>query len=218
MDYKIVCYVFFGICMILSVIFSILTKYIENKNKKQHKEEIDKLQNTIDEILDEEQEEVKELVNETAKETEETEETSKEEMGSLPYQRKMLLTSYEYKLYKLLKPLADKNNLHIMSKVRIIDFISVKRGMTKNEAYSYICKIKQSHIDFLVCNPENLYPLAAIELDDNTHQSLKAQEKDKFKDEVFKSAGIKLYRIKNINDDLEKIINEISAINKKPNF
>lgn len=215
MDYKIVCYVFFGICMILSVIFSILTKYIENKNKKQHKEEIDKLQNTIDEILDEEPEEVKELVNETAKETEET---SKEEIGSLPYQRKMLLTSYEYKLYKLLKPLADKNNLHIMSKVRIIDFISVKRGMTKNEAYSYICKIKQSHIDFLVCNPENLYPLAAIELDDNTHQSLKAQEKDKFKDEVFKSAGIKLYRIKNINDDLEKIINEISAINKKPNF
>lgn len=105
-----------------------------------------------------------------------------------------------------------------MSKVRIIDFISVKRGMTKNEAYSYICKIKQSHIDFLICNPENLYPLAAIELDDNTHQSLKAQEKDKFKDEVFKSAGIKLYRIKNINDDLEKIINEISAINKKPNF
>ncbi len=215
MDYKIVCYVFFGICMILSVIFSILTKYIENKNKKQHKEEIDKLQHTIDEILDEEPEEVKELVNETAKEIEET---SKEEIGSLPYQRKMLLTSYEYKLYKLLKPLTDKNNLHIMSKVRIIDFISVKRGMTKNEAYSYICKIKQSHIDFLVCNPENLYPLAAIELDDNTHQSLKAQEKDKFKDEVFKSAGIKLYRIKNINDDLEKIINEISAINKKPNF
>lgn len=214
MDYKIVCYVFFGICMILSVIFSILTKYIENKNKKQHKEEIDKLQHTIDEILDEEPEEVKELVNETAKEIEET---SKEEIGSLPYQRKMLLTSYEYKLYKLLKPLTDKNNLHIMSKVRIIDFISVKRGMTKNEAYSYICKIKQSHIDFLVCNPENLYPLAAIELDDNTHQSLKAQEKDKFKDEVFKSTGIKLYRIKNINDDLEKIINEISAINKKPN-
>lgn len=215
MNYQEVCYIIFGICMILSVIFSILTKYIENKNKKQHKEEIDKLQNTIDEILDEEPEEVKELVNETAKETEET---SKEEIGSLPYQRKMLLTSYEYKLYKLLKPLADKNNLHIMSKVRIIDFISVKRGMTKNEAYSYICKIKQSHIDFLICNPENLYPLAAIELDDNTHQSLKAQEKDKFKDEVFKSAGIKLYRIKNINDDLEKIINEISTINKKPNF
>lgn len=215
MNYQEVCYIIFGICMIISVIFSILTKYVESKNKKQHKDEVDKLQHTIDEILDEEPEEVKELVNETAKEIEET---SKEEIGSLPYQRKMLLTSYEYKLYKLLKPLTDKNNLHIMSKVRIIDFISVKRGMTKNEAYSYICKIKQSHIDFLVCNPENLYPLAAIELDDNTHQSLKAQEKDKFKDEVFKSAGIKLYRIKNINDDLEKIINEISAINKKPNF
>lgn len=217
MDYAETCYIITGICIVISIIFSALTKYIDNKNKKRHKEEVDKLQHTIDEILDEEPEEVKELVNETTKQSI-NEDTKVDEIGTLPYQRKMLLTSYEYKLYKLLKPLADKNNLHIMSKVRIIDFISVKRGMTKNEAYSYICKIKQSHIDFLICNPENLYPLAAIELDDNTHQSLKAQEKDKFKDEVFKSAGIKLYRIKNRNDDLEKIINEISAINKKPNF
>lgn len=216
MDYAETCYIITGICIVISIIFSALTKYIDNKNKKKHKEEVDKLQHTIDEILDEEPEEVKELVNETTKQSI-NEDTKVDEIGTLPYQRKMLLTSYEYKLYKLLKPLADKNNLHIMSKVRIIDFISVKRGMTKNEAYSYICKIKQSHIDFLICNPENLYPLAAIELDDNTHQSIKAQNRDKFKDEVFKSAGIKLYRVKSISEDLEKIMNEISTFNKKSN-
>ena len=108
MDYAETCYIITGICIVISIIFSALTKYIDNKNKKQHKEEVDKLQHTIDEILDEEPEEVKELVNETTKQSI-NEDTKVDEIGTLPYQRKMLLTSYEYKLYKLLKPLADKN-------------------------------------------------------------------------------------------------------------
>lgn len=213
MDFMKMGYVIFGFCMILSILFSILTKYIENKNKKQSEQKIKKLQNQINELIDEEPDEIKKILDETLQQITNQESVEKDK-GTLPYHRKMLLTSYEYKLYKLLKPLAEKYKLHIISKVRIIDFISVNRGMTKNEAYSFICKIKQSHIDFLICNPENLYPLAAIELDDNTHQSLKAQEKDKFKDEVFKSAQIKLFRVKNLNEDLEKIMKEISSYNK----
>lgn len=138
--------------------------------------------------------------------------SNKEEKENFPYVRKMLLTGYEYKLYKIIKPLADKYNLHILSKVRLIDFIGVKRGLQGNEVFSFISKIKQKHIDFLICNPDNLYPLAGIELDDSTHQSIKAKEKDEFKNEVFKSAGIKLYRINNLNMDIETIIKEISEL------
>ena len=39
MDYAETCYIITGICIVISIIFSALTKYIDNKNKKQHKEE-----------------------------------------------------------------------------------------------------------------------------------------------------------------------------------
>lgn len=209
-------YIALIVIIIIDIVLFILLKIKNKKQEKRHKEEVNKLEKTINELIEKDKEELEEII----KETEEKEDiSSKQEVkevvatGVLPYSRKMLLTNYEYKCYKLIKPIADKYNLHIMSKVRIIDFISVNRGMTQKECYSYIGKIKQNHVDFVFCNPNNLYPLACLELDDSTHKSIKAQEKDKFKNEVFKSADIKLYRINNLNVDLEKMIKEISELN-----
>ena len=42
-------------------------------------------------------------------------------------------------------------------------------------------------------------------------QSLKSQENDKLKNQVLNSAGIKIYRITNIDEDLEKIFREIKS-------
>lgn len=152
-----------------------------------------------------------ELVIEQKKNADERKHKEVENSEELPYIRKLLLSSYEYKFYKIIKPIADKYNLHILSKVRLIDFVGVKRGLAGNEAFGFISKIKQKHVDFLICNPDNLYPLAVIELDDSTHQSLKSQESDKFKNQVLSSAGIKIYRIINLNEDIEKIFQEIKA-------
>lgn len=210
-------WVLLSIIVIVDIILYILLR-IKNKNKdKEHEAEITKLQNTIKENIEQDNEAIEEIIKDT--EIKDTEQETKQEAqsivgeGKLPYSRKMLLTGYEYKCYKLLKPLADKYNIHIMSKVKIIDFISVNRGLKKEECYSYICKIKQSHVDFVFCNPDNLYPLACLELDDNTHKSLKAQEKDNFKNEVFKSAGIKLYRINNLDVNLDKMMKEVAELN-----
>ncbi len=151
------------------------------------------------------------MVIEQKKSTDEPKHKEVEKSEEFPYIRKLLLSSYEYKFYKIIKPIADKYNLHILSKVRLIDFVGVKRGLKGNEAFGFISKIKQKHVDFLICNPDNLYPLAVIELDDSTHQSLKSQENDKLKNQVLNSAGIKIYRITNIDEDLEKIFREIKS-------
>lgn len=199
--------------IIIDVILYMLLKNKQKKEKLKQREKIDELQNKVEGYLEEEKETIEEVLKET--ENENNKQIDNNEITKkLPYSRKMLLTNFEYRCYKALKPLADKYNLHIMSKVRLIDFITVNRGMAKKECYSYIGKIKQSHIDFVFCNPDNLYPIACLELDDSTHKSLKAKERDNFKNDVFESAGIKLYRINNLNVDFEEILREIASMKK----
>lgn len=219
--------------ILLNIALTIANKILLKKKEQEHKNEVNNLQSQLNEIIEEDKEVIEEILQETEN-NELLKELIKEEpiiiqqnkfntvkeveaIGNLPYSRKMLLTNYEYKCYKIIKPLADKYNLHIMSKVKLIDFITVRRGMTRQECYSYIGRIKQSHVDFVFCNPNNLYPLACLELDDSTHKSLKAQDRDSFKNQVFASAGIKLYRINNLNVDLEQMIKDIASLNRKSN-
>jgi hypothetical protein len=51
------------------------------------------------------------------------------------------------------------------------------------------------HVDFLLCDPTSLQPVAAIELDDKSHQRKSAQERDAVKDAVFATAGLPLERV-----------------------
>lgn len=208
-----------AVIIVIDIILFTICHIVNKKRKKRHTEEIINLQKTIDDLADEDeliqqvQIENNENTNENLFNQLEDNNISEEFLEDYPYKRKMLLTTYEYKFYKQLKPIADKYNLHVMSKVKIIDFISVKRGLPKNECFRFIAKIKQSHVDFVLCNPDNLYPLAVIELDDNTHLSLKAKERDDFKNNVFKAAGIPLYRIMHIDNNLEDIIKNIKNKN-----
>lgn len=47
----------------------------------------------------------------------------------------------------------------------------------------------------LLCN-RDFKPICVIELDDSTHLSQRAQKNDNFKNELFKTLGLKLVRIK----------------------
>jgi very-short-patch-repair endonuclease len=55
--------------------------------------------------------------------------------------------------------------------------------------------IKGYHLDFVICN-RNGYIVAAVELDDSTHDNSKAQERDAKKNIWLSDAGIKLIRIR----------------------
>lgn len=122
-----------------------------------------------------------------------------------PYEKKMLLTKTEYKFYMTLKKKCDEKNLLICPKVRMEDFLSVT---DKQNFYKYRGYIKSRHIDFLICNSK-LYLLAGLELDDYTHQQEKARKIDDFKDNVFRTIHLPLYRIKVTDEDYEKQIDHM---------
>ena len=63
----------------------------------------------------------------------------------------------------------------------------------------YFAKISQKHVDFVICD-EDCQVYFAVELDDSSHDTEKAKEKDLFKDRAFKAAGIPLKRIRDFDE------------------
>ncbi len=112
----------------------------------------------------------------------------------MPYQRNNLLTKTEYKFYLVLKKKCDEVNILICPKVRLEDFISVPIEDFK-EKQKYRGHIKSRHVDFLLTDSD-LHILAGIELDDPSHETEQAMIIDEFKDNLFATIGIPLFRVK----------------------
>jgi hypothetical protein len=56
-------------------------------------------------------------------------------------------------------------------------------------------RITGKHIDFILCDPARVLVLAAIELDDRSHQTLEAGFRDELVDSALSDAGIPMMRI-----------------------
>lgn len=124
----------------------------------------------------------------------EGEKIQEEERKKWPYKKKnYLFTVAESRFYKSLRNfLSDEYS--IFSKVRLADILFTPG---KKDHYNPNWnKIRSKHVDFLVCDNDKYCPLAAIELDDSSHDSEDRIERDKFLDEIFEDAGLKLIRFK----------------------
>jgi len=122
----------------------------------------------------------------------------------LPYKQTFILTKNEYRFYKTLRIIADRNNLLICPKVGLKDLFTV----TDRENYmSWFGRIAQKHIDFLVCD-NMLKPLFGIELDDKSHGN--GQNKgDELKNALFKQSDISLIRVRAIAEYPEKYVEDV---------
>ena len=109
----------------------------------------------------------------------------------MPYKKRKLLTYTEYNFYKIMKKACDEKNLLICPKVRLEDFIDVtdKKNRMKYRGY-----IKSRHVDFIITDSK-LNLLCGIELDDPSHQKPEAAKTDAFKNELFQTINIPLFRI-----------------------
>ena len=109
----------------------------------------------------------------------------------MPYKKRKLLTYTEYTFYKIMKKACDEKNLLICPKVRLEDFIDVtdKKNRMKYRGY-----IKSRHVDFIITDSK-LNLLCGIELDDPSHQKPEAAKTDAFKNELFQTINIPLFRI-----------------------
>ena len=124
------------------------------------------------------------------------------------YKKKFLLTKNELYFYKELKRIANNLNLCILAKIRMADLVEPKSS--GKAYYSEFSKIRAKHVDFALCNPENLAIVLLIELDDNSHGSKADSERDSFVEAVYRDTGYKLLRIRGTANLEKKIISILS--------
>lgn len=124
-----------------------------------------------------------------------------------PYEKKNILTKAEYSFYMTIRPLCDMYNIIICPKVRLEDIAEVKKD-TDNKL-KYRGYVKSRHIDFMLCD-NKLHILAGLELDDNTHKNNVDQIKsDNFKNKLFETIGLTLFRVKMSEGDYTAQFNNI---------
>jgi very-short-patch-repair endonuclease len=112
--------------------------------------------------------------------------------SSSPYQTTPLLTPAERSFFGVLEH-ALRGRYTIFAKVRMADVLTVRHGVEARQAQ--LNRIVSKHIDFLLCDPHDLAPVLAIELDDRSHRRTSAQARDAFVDEALAGAGLPLLRV-----------------------
>lgn len=119
----------------------------------------------------------------------------------MPYKKRLLLTKTEYAFYTVLIKECYKRKLLVCPKVRLEDLVYVT---DKEHPFKYRGYVKSRHVDFVITDIR-LNALAAIELDDPSHETYKAAKTDRFKNELFKKINVPLVRIKTGTDYITQI-------------
>ena len=119
----------------------------------------------------------------------------KEQAAIFPYRiRDDFLSPAERSFYHVLGRVAGPRFL-ICPKVSLADLFYVKSG-NPQEYRIYTNKIDRKHVDFVLCDPQTLTPIAGIELDDKSHEREDRKQRDDFVEGVFTAAGLKLLRVR----------------------
>lgn len=114
----------------------------------------------------------------------------------MPYARRDLLTKTEHKFYLELIKECNRRHILVCPKVRLEDLVTVTDTEHRNK---YRNHVKSRHVDFVLAD-QNMQLIAAIELDDPSHNTTHAMLVDEFKDRLFKKIKLPLYRIETSND------------------
>ena len=130
------------------------------------------------------------------------------------YKKKYLLSKAERSFYGVLSQSVNNDTL-IFAKVRIADVVGIKKGTNRKNFYRAFNRITNKHFDFVLADKKNLSIKAVIELDDNSHNSQKSINKDKFINICCEKAGLQIFRFRASNNysitQIKEIISEIET-------
>lgn len=136
---------------------------------------------------------------------------------SWPFYSKAPLTKTEQSLYfQLVEALPQKI---ILSQVQLSRFLGVKKG---NNFMTWFNRINRMSIDYLVCD-KDFSIIAAIELDDSSHNKPNRIEADNKKNKALLDAGVRLIRWHvNNKPDVQRIQRDVlhvsgSQVSEKKN-
>lgn len=104
------------------------------------------------------------------------------------------LSAAEKSFFGVLTQLVGNQYL-VCPKVSLSDVIFIQKGVDNSTRQTLFNRISRKHLDFVLLDLKTLAPVFAIELDDNSHQSLSAQQRDSVKDKALQDAGLRLIRV-----------------------
>jgi hypothetical protein len=106
--------------------------------------------------------------------------------------KKYFFSAAERSFYEVLQRVVGEQ-VHLFAKVRLADVVYVARGTESWQ--THFNRIQSKHIDFLLCDRQQIAPLLAIELDDSSHDAEARQSRDQVVDAVCEAAGLPIIRI-----------------------
>lgn len=83
----------------------------------------------------------------------------------------------------------------VFAKVRISDVLATKKGLNNSQRQTAFNKITSKHFDFVICSNDSAKLLAAVELDDSSHNRKTQVERDAFVNKAAESASFPVLRI-----------------------
>jgi hypothetical protein len=113
-----------------------------------------------------------------------------------PYQSKEVLCSPAERSFMGALDKIVGERYRIFAKVRLADIIDVQRGLSASARQRAFNRIAGKHLDFIVCNANDLSIVGAIELDDKSHLKKGRRERDQFLDKALEAASIPMLRVK----------------------
>ncbi|MCP5319972.1 MAG: DUF2726 domain-containing protein [Pseudomonadales bacterium] len=83
----------------------------------------------------------------------------------------------------------------VFGKVRVADLASVKPGLGNAARQGALNRVAAKHFDFVVCRASDLSVICAVELNDSSHSSKRAQTRDELLTKVCESIGLPLFQV-----------------------
>lgn len=135
-------------------------------------------------------------------------EREKEELSHIdsgyPYKGTKLMTNAEKQLFLFMENnLVLMDRIRILPKVRLADIIQVEDRLCKDK--KALWKITSKHVDYIIVDKYTFDLICVVELDDYTHETPEAKERDELVFYSLLSAGIHLHRIKCKIHDITKL-------------
>ncbi len=112
-----------------------------------------------------------------------------------PYQRGRPLFSAAERSFLGVLDQAVGPEHRVFGKVRVADIAKVKPGLSKSARQGALNRIAAKHFDFVVCRANDLSVVCAVELNDASHTSRKAQTRDELLANVCRVIGLPLLTV-----------------------
>lgn len=135
-----------------------------------------------------------------------------------------LLSKAELGFYGPLVQAVNIYDVTVFSKVRIADVLAPVKNSDRKIWQRAFNAISSKHFDFVVCSNKDSKILLAVELDDKSHNTQKAQKRDRIVNSACDTAGLPLLRFKakggyvvaDIRSELNSLLAPDSSVDEVP--